>query len=173
MAEGEAGALDDDEPGLLGGIERVWPGAQGRGRSTDQPDVLGVVRGGDEEQPPRLVGKAPDALVEDTLELSGHGQLGGQRLVAGELRRVQRGGQLHQGQRIAVRLGEQAIAHRGRGLHGAVREQLGGRAGVEARDGVRGHADRVEVARLALARAEQEHDPLGVQPSGDELQRVR
>ena len=45
--------------------------------------------------------------------------------------------------------------------------------GVEPLDRVRRHVGRLEHAHVALARGEQEHDALGVEPPCDELQRIR
>ena len=101
-----------------------------------------------------------------------HRQRLGQRLVARELRGAQRRRQLDERQRVAVGLLEQPLADLRRGRRGGVREQLGGGRVVEAVDRVRGHVGRLEHAHVALARAEQEHDALGIEPARDELQRV-
>ena len=173
MAEREPPAVDADQARLLRVDEREAAGGERRHRALDHGRALGVVGRGGEQREPRRRGQARDALVEHALQPARHRQRLRQRLVACELGGAQRGRQLDQRERVAVRLLEQALAHLRRRRGGRVGEQLGGRRVVEPLDGVRRHVGRLEHADVALARAEQEHDALRVEAAGDELQGLR
>ena len=173
MPEGEPPADDRDEPGLLGRVEREGARGEGRDRALDHRRALGVVGGRGEQRQPRRRGQPRDALVEHALEPAGHRQRLRQRLVARELGGAERGRQLDERERVAVGLLEQPLAHLRRRRRGRVREQLRSRRIVEAVDVMRRHVGRLEHADVALARGEQEHDALRVEPARDELQRVR
>ncbi len=173
VAERDPPARDRQQPRLLGRVERELARGEGRHRALDDPRALGVVGRRGEQREPRRRGQPRDALVEHALEPARHRQRLGQRLVARELGGAQRGRQLDERQRVAVGLLEQPLADLRRRGGRRVREQLGGRRGVEPLDRVRRHVGRLEHTHVALARGEQEHDALGVEPPCDELQRVR
>ena len=82
-------------------------------------------------------------------------------------------GELDERKRIATRLLDEDIAHRRRDAAvGAASDQRGRGVGVEPAHLELGDLARLEAPIAAVARREQHHDPLGVEPTSDEHQRV-
>ena len=132
-----------------------------------------VVGRDDREQPLRRLRQGAHAVEEEPLDPARQRQRGGQRLRARELRGRQRGRKLDERERVAAGLLDQQVAHRcGDGPAGAAADQRRGRVRVEPAQHELVDAARLEALRAALARAEQHHDALGVQPPGGEQQRV-
>ena len=103
VAEAHAAALDDDDPGRLGGVERARPrGRGGRSACDELGEVLVAAGRGDEQRlargsrAARRAGGGTPASTD-----SPGGQHRRQRLAAGELRVAERGGQLEQRERVA------------------------------------------------------------------------
>ncbi len=125
MPEGGCAAVREvDQAEPFGGCELFGPGAEGGGGPQDGREVAGLLGGGHEQE--RLGGRRePGHLsVEGELEAAGERQAAGRaraRGLGGE-----RGGEFGQGERVAPRLGQYAVAQGGRYVGRAGGEQLGG-----------------------------------------------
>ncbi len=96
------------------------------------------------------------------------------RLCPRELSLAQGGGELEQGERVAARLGDQAVAELRRELDACrpVDQRLRGRRVEPAQSQLR-EPGRLEAPNVPFASAEEHDDALGFEPSGDEDERVR
>ena len=76
MPEIETGAVDRNQSGALRLVEGRGVDTEARAGPMDDRGFLGVVRGREQEQAPRLGRQAARALMEDGLELARHRQRG-------------------------------------------------------------------------------------------------
>src|SRR5262249_41996090 len=112
MSELEPGAIDREESGPLGGVERGPAVDESARRGEDDSEVLRLVRGSDHEETLSRVGEPSDALEEDALNLPGERQRVRKRLDARELSLGERGWELDQRECVPVSLFDQAVKHR-------------------------------------------------------------
>src|SRR5262245_25855332 len=94
MPELEPRAMDEDESGSLGSVERGPAVVESGCRGEDDNEVLRLVRGSDQEETLRLFREPSDALQEDAFDLAGERQRLWKRLVSRELCLRERGWKL-------------------------------------------------------------------------------
>ena len=95
----------------LGGIGGLGLDPEGVSRTQQQRRVAERFGGGQQQQPPGGCGQRRQPPSEAFLDAAGQRRDAGQPEAARKLRRRQPPRQLQQGQRIAVRLGHDPIAH--------------------------------------------------------------
>ena len=173
MPELEPSAVDENEPRLLRRLEPPLADAEGLRCTRHHADVLRVVSSGDEQEATGLLRQPPNTLVKNRLELLGHRQRLGQRLLAGQLRLRQHRRQLDQSQRVATCSSHEAFAHREADPDGSTGEQDAGRVRVKPRQRQRRNVGGLERAHVSFTGGEDERDALGVQAPRDEPQRIR
>ena len=118
---------------------------------------------------PRVVGEGLHAAHEGPLDALVQRQVEAQRRAAGALVVAERARQLEQRERVAAGDVDQLVAHdRGQGA-----VEQGPRLGVaQPGEPQLGQPVRLERARVALARSDQHGDRVGLQPPGDEHERL-
>jgi hypothetical protein len=152
VAEAQMHAVGQEQAGALGGVEGRSRDAQRLRRPQDGAGIAGVVAGGEQEQPPRVVAQREHARQEGALDALRQRQVEVERRAAGALVGGQRGGQLVQGQRVAAGGADELVAHRRRQLGGL---QQGDRLALaEPAEGELRQPRRLEPARLAVARGD-------------------
>ena len=143
-----------------------------RGRLEDVGDDAAIVRRGQQEQPacPRRQGRqtAGIGLLEASREPEALGQL---HLSPG-LPRLERRGQLHEGQRIAERLLDEALAHRlcEPGCR-FLKDQTAGRV-IEALESELRKAGMFKRRGQAVPQGREKDDRIGLEAAGNEAERV-
>ena len=169
MAEAHPRTIGRQQPGALDRIERVGPDADALGGAQQRPHLAAVVGRREQEHPSRVVGQRRHAGHEGLLDALVERQVEPQRGAAGQLVVGEGGGQLEQGERVAARDADELLAHdRGQG---AVEERR--RFGAaQPREPQLGQPRRLEMPRVALARADEHADRIGLQAAGDEDERV-
>ena len=173
VPELEPSAVDENEPRLLRRLEPPLADAEGLRCARHHADVLRVVGGGDEQEVTGLLRQPPNTLVKDRLELLGHRQRLGQRLLACQLRLRQHGRQLDQSQCVATCSSHEAFAYRSADPDCSSGEQGAGRVRVEPRQRQRRNVGGLERAHVSLTGSEDQRDALGVQAPRNEPQRIR
>jgi hypothetical protein len=174
MAHLDPGTAHGHEAGLLGELERV--GAHSRRlRGAKHRRQPSAALGSDQRQDLlRRVGQLPHPLAEHALHVPRQRKVVRQRLDTGQLRGRQRLRELDERQRIATPLLDEGIAHGRRDAAvGAASDQRRRRARVKPAHLKLGDLTPLEVPIAPLARREQHHNPLGIEPSGDEHERIR
>lgn len=176
MPEHHTRHTDADQSGPLGGREVVEACAERLQRGGQGTQLAAVVEGGHEQADPGGLGKRLDAVTEPgedpvehrrrRAERIRHRRVAAQALLGGEHR-----GQLHQRQRVALRLGDELVAY-GRGqVRRVIGDDPSGRLGLEPPQPQLRQAAAGEV-RLGLPGREHHGHALGVEPPGSEQQRV-
>ena len=173
MAHLDACTAHGHEPGLLGEPERLGVHPR-RLRGPHHRRQPSAALGGDQRKHLlRRGGQPAHPLAEDALHPPRHRKLLRQAFDTRELCGRQRLWELDERKRIAARLLDEEIAHRlGDLAAGAACDQRGGRVGIEPAHLELGDLARLEAAVASIARREQHHDPLGVEPAGDEHERA-
>jgi hypothetical protein len=166
-------AVDAQQAGLLDRVEGIVTGVEAVGGVPDYGQPGGVVGGGYQQESLRGLGQPPVPVQERPFDTAGERQLLRQRGPAGQLVSGQHLGQLAERQRIAAGGGDELISHRGVHVPWRVAaEQLTGSLVAQPAKGEARQLASVEGGRDAVARGEQQGDPFGLQPAGDEQQRV-
>jgi hypothetical protein len=183
LALGEAGALvhrgtdqrvtevdrlrELQKPLVLGFLERPHLDAERLRPAHQDRGIAGLVGGGEEQQLLTLLGEPAGALEELGL------QPGAQRQRLGRICAVERLVQLQQREGIAAGRGHQPVANVGRHFSAReLRQQPARGIGVDPLELELRDPGGVERARLAGASAEDQGDRLGLEPAGDEGERV-
>jgi hypothetical protein len=154
-------------------IECVRLDAQRAGRLEDCRQAAGVLRRDQQEQPLRRRRQATRALEIDALDLRAPGERSRQRRATGKLVLAQKARELDQRQRTPRGALDEAVAHLGRKcrLH-SLGEQLRRRLGPEALEPELRQAASLEAPRLTVARREEHHDALRLEPPRRKCERV-
>ena len=175
VVELEPGAAHGHQTRLLGRVEGRPVGSQRFRGLQDGREPAGVVRGGDEQQPLCRLRQPPHTVEEDPLDPLRQRQRRRQRLRAGELRRAERTRNLEQGERVAPGVLDELVAHVRRDLHRsrAARAAARPRRTPRPPSSSTGRSGASKRRDPVVARREQQHDPLRVEPARDEEQRVR
>ena len=172
VVQGEHIAVDAQQAGLLDRVEGIVTGVEAAGGVPDHGQPGGVIGGRHQQESLRGLGQPPVPVQERPFDTAGERQLLRQRGPAGQLVGGQRLGQLAERQRIAPGGGDEPIAHRRVNvLRRVPAEQLTGRLAAQPAKGQARQLAGVEAGRDAVARGEQQRDPFGSQPAGDEQQR--
>ena len=163
-----------DQPGPLGRVGRRRGDAEGLRRAPDQAQVTGLLRRRHQQERPGRGGQGGHLAVVGLLQAAGQrqrrGELQGRRQRDRDPRTLgQRRGQLEQGQRVPVRLGQHPVGERRRQAGGALGEQGAGRLAAEPAERQFGQAGSVEAI---LTGGGEQDDALGFQPPRREQQRV-
>ncbi len=174
VAEADVAALELDDAGGLGALERARVVTVLAQRGEQDVEAGALVGGGEQERHAGVLGEPLEAAGEG----AGDPRAGGQRLLerraAGALLVVEQGRDLGQRQGVAVGGGEQAVGH-ARRQRGAVRgggEDLarGGLAQRRQSDAV--HAGGLERRAGRVAGGEQDRHALAAQPARGEQDRL-
>ena len=162
-----------DQPGALRRLGRVRPDAEVLGRAPEQRDVADGLGRRRQQQPLRLRLQRPEPSQEALLDADRQRTRRGHPEPAGELGRRQPARQLQQRQRVAARLGDDAVADAlVDAPPDADREQPVRIVVADALHDQCGQA--VELAGVAgIAHREHHRDPLREQAPRDERQRLR
>ena len=147
------------------GLQRDDVAAEHRGRRQGLTQCAPVVQGGDEQQSAGRVRQRRDTSRECVLQPVGERQPGD--LVPGD-----RKGQLHEGERITSRLGQQAVSCSRTESRRTQRQQFLGGTSCEPLEATLDHLRAIENAREAVALSGHQHHGLGLQPPGDEAEHL-
>ena len=161
------------ESGLLGELERL--GAQpGRLRGPHHRRQPSAPLGRDQrEHLLRRVREPSHALAEHPLHVRRGRKVLGQPFDTGELRGRQSVRKLDERKRIPARsLHEQVADRRRDATVDGISDQRGRRIRVEPANLKLRNLARLKATIAAIARGEQDHDPLGTEPTGDEHERI-
>jgi hypothetical protein len=173
MAELDHRTAHAHEVGALGAVERVGGDPQAVGRGEHRREVAGVVGGGGQQQDLRRVGQRLHTPEERALHARADRRRGQQRLGAAALRAAQRRRQLDQGERVSFAgLEQPGPDRRSERLGRRVVEQLARRRVRQAAEGQLLQARGVEAGAVRAAGGEDERDAIGVEPAGDERERL-
>jgi hypothetical protein len=166
-------AVDAQQAGLLDRVEGIVTGVEAAGSVPDHGQPGGVVGRGYQQESLRGPGQPLVPVEERPFDTTGERQLLRQRGPAGQLVSGQHPGQLAERQRIAAGGGDELIPHCGVHVPRRVAaEQLAGSLAAQPAQGEARQLAGVEAGRDAVARGEQQGDPFGLQPAGDEQQRI-
>ncbi len=171
VVEHDAVAVHGDEALAFRRIQRVRIQAEVGAAAGDHPEILRIVRGGDQQEPARVLGQARHPCVERGLELPCHRQRLGQRRRSRELVGAERVGQLDERQRVAPGMFRESRAHLGADA-GDVRYQRLGGLRIQPRQHQIRQVAGLEGPDVPFACPEEDHEPLRAQAPGDEPQRV-
>ena len=172
MVEREHIAVDAQQAGLLDRVEGIVTDVEAVGGVPDHRQPCGVVGRGHQQELLCGFRQPPVPVQECPFDTAGERQLLRQRDPAGQLLTGQHLGQLAERQGIAPGGGDELIPHRGVHVPRRVAaEQLTGRLAAQPAEGEAWQLAGVEAVRVAVARGEQQRDPFGLQPAGDEEQR--
>jgi hypothetical protein len=166
-------AVDAQQAGLLDRVEGIVTGVEAAGGVPDHGQPGGVIGRGHQQETLRGLGQPLVPVQKRPLDTAGERQLFRQRRPAGQLVAGQHLAQLAERQRIAAGGDDEPVPHRGVHVpcHIAA-EQLTGRLAAQPAKIKARQLAGVEAGRDAVARGEQQRDPFGLQPAGDEQQRV-
>src|SRR6266545_8079937 len=174
MVEFELRAPCVREPRVLGRVKRLRPDSQLRRRAQHGRKLARVVGRGDQEQRLRLLRQPTHAREEGTLDAGADRQGREQRLAAAKLCLAQRKWKLEQGERVPARSLDEPLPSfsRKRDVSMAI-EQRSRRHRIKPAELELGEPGRLEPTNLSFAGGEEHHDPLRLQPPGNEGERVR
>jgi hypothetical protein len=167
VAEREPAVGDGDQPGRLRGLER----AQVEPRGGELVERAGLARRRDRQCTASGLGQRVEPVAERPLDAGADRHRLLDRFGAAALGLAQQTRQLEQRQWVAAGRAEQPRCDLA-GDRAALLQQRRRRGSVEPAEHQLGHARRLASDRLAGPRREQQHNPLLLEPAGDEHERL-
>ena len=172
MTEFDASVERAHEARGIGRLERVGLDAERRGRVEHGRQAARVVSRDEQEQRLRRRRQGARTLEIDALELRALRKRIGERGATGQLLGAQQAGELDQRERVPTGVLDQPPLHLGRQRHGRVLGEQRPGVGAEAGEAQLAQSGRLEAPQLAVARGEEQRDPLSLEAPRGEGERI-